>query len=56
MPGIDDLREQILVEMNGAHYSIHPRATKMYRDLWEIYWCSGIKKDIAELVAKFSTC
>ena len=28
----------------------------MYRDLREIYWRSGMKRDIAEFVAKFSTC
>ena len=39
-----------------ARYSIHPGATKVYRDLWEIYWWSGMKKDIAAFVAKCATC
>ncbi|KAF3632004.1 hypothetical protein FXO38_26336 [Capsicum annuum] len=30
--------------------------TKMHRDLQEIYWWSGIKKDITEFVVKCSTC
>ncbi|KAF3637226.1 hypothetical protein FXO38_23815 [Capsicum annuum] len=32
------------------------RATKMYRNLWEIYWWSRMKRDIAEFVAKYSNC
>ena len=42
-------------EAHGARYSIHPSATKMYQDLTEIYWWSGMKKDIATLVAKCPT-
>ena len=41
--------------MHGARYSIHPEATKMYRDLREVYWWSGMKRDIAEFMAKCST-
>ncbi|KAF3643747.1 Bidirectional sugar transporter SWEET1a [Capsicum annuum] len=54
--GIDDLRQQILTEAYGACYSIHPGANKMYCDLRKINWWSGIKRDIAEFVAKCSTC
>ena len=28
----------------------------MYHDLWEIYWWNGMKRNIAEFVAKFSMC
>ena len=45
-----------MAEVHGARYSIHPDATKMYRDLREIYWWSGMKKDIAAFVAKCATC
>ena len=54
--GVDDLRQRILVEAHGACYSIHQGTTKMYRNLWEIYWWSGMKRDIKEFVAKCSTC
>ncbi|WMV19618.1 hypothetical protein MTR67_013003 [Solanum verrucosum] len=30
--------------------------TKMYRDLKRIYWWSGMKKDMAEFVAKCQNC
>lgn len=53
---VDDLRQRIMVEAHGARYSIHPGATKMYRDLQEVYWCSGMKKDIAKFIAKYAIC
>ncbi|KAH0709210.1 hypothetical protein KY284_010637 [Solanum tuberosum] len=37
VPNVDDLREQILSEAHSSWYSIHLGATKMYRDLLEIY-------------------
>ncbi|GKD30340.1 putative reverse transcriptase domain-containing protein [Tanacetum coccineum] len=45
--------------MNEAHkskYFVHPGADKMYYDLRDRYWWSGIKKDIAEYVSKCLTC
>ncbi|WMV29315.1 hypothetical protein MTR67_022700, partial [Solanum verrucosum] len=49
---VDELRNQILIEAHSFQYSIHPGATKMYRDLWKVYWWNGMKKDILEFVAK----
>ncbi|PHT65934.1 hypothetical protein T459_30359 [Capsicum annuum] len=56
VPGVDDIRQRILTKVHGVRYSIHPGATNMYRNLCEIYWWSGMKRDIAEFLAKFSTC
>ncbi|KAF3661550.1 hypothetical protein FXO37_12888 [Capsicum annuum] len=53
---VDDLRQQILVEAHGVRYSIYPGATKMYLNLREIYWWSGIMRDVLEFMAKCSTC
>ncbi|WMV51117.1 hypothetical protein MTR67_044502 [Solanum verrucosum] len=53
---IDDLVEKLLVESHGSRYSIHPGVTKMYRDLERVYWWLGMKKDIAEFVAKCQNC
>ena len=35
VPDVDDLRGNVLEEPNGSRYSIHPGATKIYRDLRE---------------------
>ncbi|WMV50006.1 hypothetical protein MTR67_043391 [Solanum verrucosum] len=53
---VDGLRETILEEAHGSRYSIHPGATKMYRDVHEIYWWNGMKRDIANFVARFPNC
>ncbi|GJZ75568.1 putative reverse transcriptase domain-containing protein [Tanacetum coccineum] len=37
-------------------YSIHPGADKMYHDLQDMYWWSGMKRDIATYVSKCLTC
>ncbi|WMV41365.1 hypothetical protein MTR67_034750 [Solanum verrucosum] len=50
------LREPILSKVYSSLYSIHPGPIKMYRDLREIYWWNGMKKDIAEFVAKCPNC
>ncbi|WMV31865.1 hypothetical protein MTR67_025250 [Solanum verrucosum] len=43
-------------EAHSSRYSIHPGSTKMYRDLREVYWWNGMKKGIAEFVAKCPNC
>ncbi|WMV57865.1 hypothetical protein MTR67_051250 [Solanum verrucosum] len=53
VPDVDGLREKILEEAHGLRHSIHPGATKTYRDLREVYWWNGMKKDIMGFVAKF---
>ena len=56
VPDVDDLRTRIVVEAHGSRYSIHPGSTKMYHDLKKIYRWDGLKKDIAEYVAKCPNC
>ncbi|GKB21598.1 putative reverse transcriptase domain-containing protein [Tanacetum coccineum] len=43
--------------MNEAHtsrYSIHPSADKMYYDLRDLYWLTGMKRDIAEYFSRLT--
>ena len=56
VPDVEGLRDQILKEARRSLYLIHPGSTKMYHDLREIYWWEGLKRDIAEFVAKFPNC
>ena len=56
IPYVDDLWTSIVEEAHGSRYSIHPGSTKMYHDLKQIYWWDGMKKDIAEYVAKCPNC
>ncbi|XP_050229129.1 uncharacterized protein LOC126678271 [Mercurialis annua] len=43
-------------ETHGTTFSIHPGSTKMYHDVKGRYWWNGMKRDIAQYIAKFSTC
>ncbi|XP_051133108.1 uncharacterized protein LOC127252823 [Andrographis paniculata] len=38
VPDTDKIREDIMAEAHLTPYSVHPRATKMYRDLKLHYW------------------
>jgi len=52
VPKIDKLREELLKESRKSTFSTHPGSTKRYRDLKSLYWWPGMKKDIAEFVAR----
>jgi len=56
VPKIDKLREELLKESHESTLSTHPRSMKMYCDLKSLYWWTGMKKDIAEFVARYLTC
>ncbi|GJU84751.1 putative reverse transcriptase domain-containing protein [Tanacetum coccineum] len=51
-----DVRTLIMDEAHKSKYSVHPGADKMYYDLRDRYWWSGIKKDIVVYVSKCLTC
>ncbi|GKD25534.1 putative reverse transcriptase domain-containing protein [Tanacetum coccineum] len=51
-------QENVLAERIHAHkskYFVHPGADKMYHDLRDMYWWSGMKRDIAIYVSKCLT-
>ncbi|KAI3701002.1 hypothetical protein L2E82_45643 [Cichorium intybus] len=56
MPTNGGIRQILLDEAHKSKFSIHPGATKMYRDLREDYWWPGMKRDVAWYVEKCLTC
>ena len=56
VPQNEDLRKLILQEAHDSPYSIHPGNTKMYMDVKERFWWNGLKRDIAEYIAKCDVC
>ncbi|WMV41933.1 hypothetical protein MTR67_035318 [Solanum verrucosum] len=56
VPNVDELRNQILVKAHNSQYSIYLGATKMSRDLREVYWWNEMSRDIVEFVAKCLNC
>ncbi|GJX67606.1 reverse transcriptase domain-containing protein [Tanacetum coccineum] len=51
-----DIRTLIMDEAHKSKYSVHSGADKMYYDLRDRYWWSGMKKDIAVYVSRCLTC
>jgi hypothetical protein len=56
VPNITSIRELILKEAHETAYSIHPGSDKMYQDLKKRFWWYGMKREIAEYVARCDTC
>ena len=56
VPDVRDLRKMIMEEAHYSVYAMHPGSTKMYRTIKENYWWSGMKRDIAEFVARCLVC
>ena len=48
--GVDSREDQ------SSRYSVHPNATKMYKDLRQYYWWRRIKKDIVRFAAWCLNC
>ncbi|GJS14797.1 putative nucleotidyltransferase, ribonuclease H [Tanacetum coccineum] len=56
VPLVGGVRTIIMDEAHKTRYSVHPGADKMYHDLRDMYWWSGMKMDIATYVSKCLTC
>ena len=56
VPRVHDLIHTIHTEAHSSGYSIHPGATKMYRDLKQHFWWSIMKRDIIDFIAKCKNC
>ncbi|KAA3484134.1 DNA/RNA polymerases superfamily protein [Gossypium australe] len=52
--GIDNVFREI--PTHNSRLSIHPGSTKMYHDLKQHYWWSGMKRDIPDFVSKCLVC
>nr|GEZ21256.1 reverse transcriptase [Tanacetum cinerariifolium] len=67
VPNDASLREALLTEAHSSPFSVHPEAhsspfsvhpgsTKMYHDLKQHFWWSGMKRDVATFVSKCLIC
>jgi len=53
---VPKLRRTILEEGHRSSLSIHPGATKMYQDLRQMFWWSGMKREVNEFVLACLVC
>ncbi|WRX12994.1 Reverse transcriptase domain - like 10 [Theobroma cacao] len=56
VPEGNQLRQAIMEEAHSSAYALHLGSTKMYRTIRENYWWPGMKRDVAEFVAKCLVC
>lgn len=56
IPDNNELKKEIIANVDISPYAMHFRSTKMYRNSRESYWWSNMKKGIAEFVAKHLVC
>ena len=56
VPDIPELKKELLTEAHDSTLVTQPRSTKMYQYLNHHYWWIGMKKDVADYVARCLTC
>nr|GFC36596.1 putative reverse transcriptase domain-containing protein [Tanacetum cinerariifolium] len=56
VPNDVSLREALLTEAHSFPFLVHPGSTKMYHDLKQYFWWSGMKRDVATYVSKCLIC
>nr|GEY96229.1 retrotransposon protein, putative, Ty3-gypsy subclass [Tanacetum cinerariifolium] len=56
VPNDATLREALLTEAHSSPFSIYPGSTKMYHDLKQHFWWSGMKGDVATFVLRCLIC
>nr|GFC81320.1 retrotransposon protein, putative, Ty3-gypsy subclass [Tanacetum cinerariifolium] len=56
VPNDATLREALLTEAHSSPFSVHPGSTKMYHDLKQHFWWSGMKQDVAMFVSRCLIC
>nr|GFD49957.1 putative reverse transcriptase domain-containing protein [Tanacetum cinerariifolium] len=56
VPNDASLREALLTEAHSSPFSVHLDSTKMYHDLKQHFWWSGMKRDVATFVSRCLIC
>nr|GFA54398.1 retrotransposon protein, putative, Ty3-gypsy subclass [Tanacetum cinerariifolium] len=56
VPNDATLREALLTEAHSSPFFVHPGSTKMYHDLKQHFWWSGMKRDVATFVSRCLIC
>nr|GFD07407.1 retrotransposon protein, putative, Ty3-gypsy subclass [Tanacetum cinerariifolium] len=56
VPNDASLREALLTEAHSSPFSVHLGSTKMFHDLKQYFWWSGMKRDVATFVSRCLIC
>ncbi|XP_028097035.1 uncharacterized protein LOC114296908 [Camellia sinensis] len=52
VPDCSDLKKRVMTEAYNSKFAMHPGNTKIYHDLKQNFWWPGMKKSIANFVAR----
>nr|GFD37147.1 putative reverse transcriptase domain-containing protein [Tanacetum cinerariifolium] len=53
---LDYRREPRQAEAHSSPFSVHPGSTKMYHNLKQHFWWSGMKRNVATFVSRCLVC
>ena len=56
VPLTGDIRYRLLEVAYSSSYTMHPGSTEMYHDLRIHYWWEGMKREVADYVARCLVC
>ena len=56
VPLIGDIRHRLLEAAHNSSYTMHPGSTKMYHDLPIHYCWEGMKREVADFMARCLVC
>jgi len=51
----EEMERRIMDKGNKGYLSLHPSMSKMYQDLKESFWWSGMKKEIGQYIVTCMT-
>jgi hypothetical protein len=55
-PYYEELKRDILEEVNKNPYTVHLGSMKMYRDIKNRFWGANMKREIMKYLSQCSTC
>jgi hypothetical protein len=56
VPKVPSLKLEICDKAHKSRYTVHPRSTKMYKDLRRNFWWKGMKRYVVDYVSKCVVC
>ena len=56
VPDMGGLKGEVMKEGHYSKLTIHPGGNKMYRDLKQIFYWEGMKRDIGNFISKCMNC
>ncbi|KAL0546377.1 hypothetical protein IC582_016285 [Cucumis melo] len=56
VPEDSAVKTELLIEAHSSPFTMHPRSTKMYRDLRSVYWWRNMKREVADFISRCLVC